>query len=219
MDTYINETAPSPYHTDFYTQTEVIKKYEDYAYNIVTRYRNSSAVFAWELANEPRANGFPAGSRPNFTTEELTQWFTDRSAYIKSIDNFHMVCIGDEGYYASGYNNTDYIYNGESGLDFNRNLQIDTIDFGTFHLYPQAWSEFPIGDWGLKWIQQHIDSQKQANKPVVMEEFGVTGYGNQTSIYPGWFHLAEQGGLGGIMPWSLGGLSVDRTVSDPCWSH
>lgn len=32
----------------------------------------------------------------------------------------------------------DYEYNGQSGLDFDANLQIATIDFGTFHLYPQV---------------------------------------------------------------------------------
>ena len=86
----------------------------------------------------------------------------------------------DEGYYNNSYNASDYIYNGQSGMDFDKNLQIDTIDFGTFHLYPQSWSEYPIDAWGTNYIQQHIDSMKMANKPVVMEEFGVTGYGNQT---------------------------------------
>ena len=87
----------------------------------------------------------------------------------------------DEGYYNNSYNTTDYIYNGQSGLDFDRTLQIDTIDFGTFHLYPQSWAEYPVDQWGTNYIQQHIDSMKTANKPVVMEEFGVTGYANQTA--------------------------------------
>ena len=44
-------------------------------------------------------------------------------------------------------------------MDFDANLQIDTIDFGTFHLYPQSWSEYPIDTWGTHYIQQHIESQ------------------------------------------------------------
>ena len=143
----------------------------------------------------------------------------------------------DEGYYNNTYNVTDGVYDGSAGMDFDTNLQIDTIDFGTFHLYPQDWSESPLDEWGTTYIQQHIDSMKKGNKPVIMEEFGVTGYGNQTrsiptlsspfsistfdvvmlttafSIYPGWFHLAEQGGLGGVMPWTLGSLAIDVTVS------
>jgi mannan endo-1,4-beta-mannosidase len=64
----------------------------------------------------------------------------------------------DEGYY-NWPNNTDYIYNGTSGMDFEVNLKIDTIDFGTFHLYPQSWAEYPIDTWGTNYIQQHINSQ------------------------------------------------------------
>lgn len=94
MDTYNNQTIMTDYHTDFYTYQPMIDLYEQYAQEIVTRYRNSSAIFAWELANEPRANGYPTISRPNATDAELTQWFADRSAYIKSIDPQHMVCIG-----------------------------------------------------------------------------------------------------------------------------
>ena len=94
MDTYINETAPSLYHTDFYTSAPVIQAYEDYVSEIVYRYRNSSAIFAWELANEPRANGSPSIARPNFTDAELTAWFSEASTYIKTLDPCHMVCIG-----------------------------------------------------------------------------------------------------------------------------
>lgn len=95
MDAYVNQTlGPSEYHSDFYTSPATIERYEAYAYNIVARYRNSSAVFAWELANEPRSNGYPSIARPNFTVSDLTKWFEDRSKYIKSIDPDHMVAIG-----------------------------------------------------------------------------------------------------------------------------
>lgn len=30
----------------------------------------------------------------------------------------------------------DNFYSGADGIDFNANLRISTIDFGTFHLYP-----------------------------------------------------------------------------------
>lgn len=64
----------------------------------------------------------------------------------------------DEGYY-NWRNSTDNIYNGGSGEDFDANLELDTVDFGTFHLYPQLWAETPVSEWGLEYIQQHIDSQ------------------------------------------------------------
>ena len=72
----------------------IIQKYQEYVFEIVSRYKNSSTIFAWELVNEPRANGYPTIARPNTTTAELTKWFADQSAYIKTIDSYHMVCIG-----------------------------------------------------------------------------------------------------------------------------
>ena len=94
MDMYNEQTINTTYHSDFYTYQPMIDLYEDYAKQIVTRYRNSSAIFAWELANEPRANGYPTVTVPNFTVADLTKWVADRSAYIKTLDPCHMVAIG-----------------------------------------------------------------------------------------------------------------------------
>ena len=94
MDTYNNQTIHNNYHSDFYTYQPMIDLYEAYASNFITRYRNSSAIFAWELANEPRSVGSATIARPNATVAELNQWFADRSAYIKTLDPYHMVCIG-----------------------------------------------------------------------------------------------------------------------------
>ena len=64
----------------------------------------------------------------------------------------------DEGYY-NWKNSTDNIYDGGSGEAFEADLLIETIDFGTFHLCPQQWAEMPVDQWGLDYIQQHINSQ------------------------------------------------------------
>lgn len=73
------------------------------------------------------------------------------SAYIKSIDSNHLVALGDEGFYnepsAATYPyqyvfifiSTKQIlnlvyYRGSEGVDFNANLAISTLDFGTFHV-------------------------------------------------------------------------------------
>jgi len=62
--------------------------------------------------------------------------------------------------------------------------------------------------WGLSWIQAHADGMnshpstrcdintdlllaaKKAGKPVIIEEFGVSGLQNKTDIYPEWISLA-----------------------------
>jgi len=79
---------------------------------------------------------------------------------FRRVDLFPTIWLighSDEGYY-NWRNSTDNIYDGGSGEDFGTDLAIDTIDFGTFHLYPQQWAEGPVQQWGLDYIQQHIDS-------------------------------------------------------------
>lgn len=100
-------------------------------------------------------------------------------------------------------------------MSFDANIALTNIDFGTFHLYPQSWSEYypSMEQWGLTYIDQHIQSGKNANKPVLLEEFGLTGYDNQASIYPAWFDACIQGGCAGIMPWALGAEGLNITVN------
>lgn len=102
---------------------------------LVSRYRTSPAIFAWELANEPRSTGCD--------TSVVTDWARSTSAYIKRLDSDHLVTLGDEGWFAlaaAGAVVTRDDDDGSSGVDFVGNLgQIATLDYGTFHLYPDAW--------------------------------------------------------------------------------
>ena len=54
MDLYVKNIKNSDDHDLFYTDPDVIKAYKKYVSEIVGRYKNSPAVFAWELANEVR---------------------------------------------------------------------------------------------------------------------------------------------------------------------
>jgi endo-1,4-beta-mannosidase len=40
--------------------------------------------------------------------------------------------------------------------------------------------------WGTQWIADHVTSANAANKPAILEEFGVTT--NQTGIYQTWYN-------------------------------
>jgi mannan endo-1,4-beta-mannosidase len=63
------------------------------------------------------------------------------AAYVKSIDNNHLLEIGLEGYYGETmpqkkqFNPNTY----QTGTDFISNNQIPQIDFATIHLYPDQW--------------------------------------------------------------------------------
>src|SRR4051812_39781665 len=101
---------------------------------MVSRYAKSPAVFAWELANEPRCGADGTRNLPrsaNCTTETLTSWADEMSTYIKSLDANHMVTTGTEG----GFNrkSDDGFYAGADGGDFEKEIALKNIDFNTFH--------------------------------------------------------------------------------------
>lgn len=73
--------------TTWYTDESSQTSYRDYIKAVISRYRGSPAIFAWELANEPRCHGCE--------TDVIYQWVTKTSAYIKSLEPGRMVCIGD----------------------------------------------------------------------------------------------------------------------------
>jgi mannan endo-1,4-beta-mannosidase len=90
------------------------------------------------------------------------------STYIKSLDKNHLVTTGSEG----GFNieSDDWAYNGADGSDFDAELKLKNIDFGTFHSYPDWWSK--TVEWTVQWIKDHGKSMRAAKKPVVHEEYG-----------------------------------------------
>lgn len=89
------------------------------------------------------------------------------SAYIKSIDSNHLVSLGDEGFYNNDKNS--YVYSGADGIDFDQNLQVSTLDFGTYHLYPVGWGYSDASGMGSKWITDHAASATKYGKPVILE--------------------------------------------------
>jgi mannan endo-1,4-beta-mannosidase len=80
-------TAFGGSQTGWYANEDAQTAYRNYIAAVVTRYIDSPAVFAWELANEPRCQGCDISV--------IYNWVKSTSAYIKSLDSKHMVCIGD----------------------------------------------------------------------------------------------------------------------------
>lgn len=70
------------------------------------------------------------------TPEMITEWIDEMSTYVKSLDKDHLVTWGGEG----GFNrpSDDGFYNGYDGGDYDKELALKNIDFGTFHTYPDC---------------------------------------------------------------------------------
>lgn len=64
----------------------------------------------------------------------------------------------------------------------------------------ESWGESSNSTgWGEQWITDHATSQKTANKPVIMEEFGVTNSPDTT--YTAWYSTVISTDLAGDLLW------------------
>ncbi|KAL6304292.1 glycoside hydrolase superfamily [Sparassis latifolia] len=212
--------GPDSTHDEFYTDALTIASYQRYVQTIVNRYQNSSTIFAWELMNEARCAGdsLPSGSDCVPGSETLTTWYQLQSDFVRSLDPYHMITTGGEeliwlryswydGQYVSDFN-----YNGEAGEDFEASLRLPNIDFGTYHMYPQTWYDYPgsnfsVEAWGLNWMYDHIATADMVEKPVIIEEFGALGLDNKSTIYPVWVNFGLES-RHAIQPWQFGMLNL-----------
>ncbi|KAJ5810733.1 uncharacterized protein N7503_002951 [Penicillium pulvis] len=197
-------TAYGGTQTGWYTNDDIQTAYRNYIQAVVSRYHDSPAVFAWELANEPRCQGCD--------TSVIYDWVVSTSAYIKSLDANHMVCIGDEGFGLDTDSDGSYPYTIGEGLNFTRNLGIDTVDFGTFHLYPDSWGTTYA--WGDGWITAHGAACAAIGKPCLLEEYGVTS--NHCAVEAPWQQTAlDTTGVAGDMFWQYGdSISTGESPDD-----
>jgi mannan endo-1,4-beta-mannosidase len=208
MPQYVQWCAPGSGVDVFYTNASCRQMYKNWVSFLVNRvntyngraYRDDPTIFAWELANEPRA-GSPG---------ILRSWIAEMAAYVKSLDSNHMVGTGEEGFdtttsgYSSlaTYNSQSWLFNGGGGASFTENTADPNIDFGSIHLYPEYWN-FPASAGGA-WIADHIRIARGLGKPLVVGEFGYNGpTGDPLSVFQDWLATfeAEQGG--GALVWQL----------------
>ncbi|MGN1114749.1 MAG: X2-like carbohydrate binding domain-containing protein [Oscillospiraceae bacterium] len=185
---------------EFYTNETIKQWYKDYINTLLNhtnvytgeKLKDSKAIFSWELANEPRCTA--DGDGTTFCNDNiLYNWAKEMSAYVKSIDSNHMVSVGDEGFYNMGYqaaNNQNLptsAYSGYYGVDFEKLMTIDDIDFGTPHMYLDQWG-FKDED-ASEWIRRHATTAKAADKPVILEEFGVKDRTTRDGLYTTWLDI------------------------------
>lgn len=177
----------------WYTDTASQTQYRTYIKAVVDRYKTSTAVFAWELGNEPRCDGCD--------TSVIYNWAASTSAYIKSLDSNHMVTIGDEGFGPDSGGDGSYPYQASAGgYVWADTLNITTIDFGTFHLYPDSWGQ-PY-DWGNLWVKTHAARCADLNKPCLFEEYG--GNNNCTVENPWQQTALASPGIAADLFWQYG---------------
>lgn len=222
MDQYVKWRG-AQYHDDFYTDPVIRGWYRDWIAHVLNRtnsitgirYSDDPTIMTWELANEPRCVGsgvYPRSSR--CTTQTITGWAAEMSAYIKSIDSNHLVSVGDEGFYCVP-NAADWIDNCGEGIDTIALTRLPHIDVMSFHLYPDGWGNRGAA-WGTQWIERHVRDAKANGKASMLGEFGFLNKNARNAVYKEWtdavFKSGGQSGGDGALYWILSGKQDDGSL-------
>ncbi len=207
VDQYVTWYALTS-HNDFFADLNARQAYKKWVEHVLdrtnvythTKYRDDSTIMAWELINEPRCIG---------DRVSLLSWVAEMSRFIKQIDPVHLVAVGDEGFFNRSLS-TDWTYNGSQGVDFEAFLGLSTIDFGTFHLYPDGFGK--SGDFAAYWIDDHLAAGFRAGKPVVLTEYGSKDQATRDSVYQSWLNrIYAQAGAGDLF-WMLASEQDDGSL-------
>lgn len=166
--------AYTKYTAQFYSNSEALKIFNAYLEFLINRkntvnnlnYKDDPVIMSWQLANEPRGMN---------NVKDYKKWLRETAALIKSMDSNHLVSIGSEG------NTSTPVPN---GLDFYEDHTLENIDYCTFHLWIQNWSWFdPLNAKrtyprairaAKKYLKSHVKAANKLNKPLVLEEFGIS---------------------------------------------
>jgi len=161
------------YSARFYSDKVAKKWFENHIEKVVNRinsinkipYKKDTTIMAWQLANEPEGGN---------NVGEYRKWIHETAKFIKKLDKNHLVSIGSEGNTPSPAN----------GTNFEKDHHSKYIDYCTFHLWVQNWGWYdPLKaketyDFAVEkansYIDEHVKIAQKINKPIVLEEFGIS---------------------------------------------
>jgi mannan endo-1,4-beta-mannosidase len=227
------------YHHQFFSDERAKKAYKDYAAHLINRvntvtqitYKDDPAIVAWELGNQLRCRNFGQYDRlEDCEPATITSWVKEMSEHIKALDPNHLVAVGDEGFFNRPGPGVD-AYTGKDGVDHEAFLALASVDFGTFHLYPDLWSTSTR--WGNQWILDHLEAAQRAGKPTVLEEYGIAvkrddqtgrvvgGFERRRTAYMNWNNLMLRRGGNAAMFWMLVGVDPSNASTGyyPDYDH
>ncbi len=161
------------FSAQFYSNEKAVEMFNNHLRFIVNRknsitgklYKEDPTIFSWELGNEPRG----VTNKTAFLS-----WVDQTAGLIKSFDKNHLVTTGSEGNTSSP----------SSGTDVVKDHLSKNIDYATIHIWVQNWGYYdpakpeatyqPALDYALNYLQNHLNQAATLNKPVVLEEFGIS---------------------------------------------
>ena len=157
----------------FYSNQKAVDMFNNHVTFILNRknsysdvtYKDDPTIMAWQLCNEPRGIN---------NIEAYRQWIENSASLIKGLDSLHLVTTGSEGKTSSPY----------SGTDPEQDHNFKNIDYMTIHIWVQNWNIYdpknpdatydPAVKYALNYLEEHELIGQKINKPVVLEEFGIS---------------------------------------------
>lgn len=129
------------------------------------KYVNDSAIFSWQICNEPHAFG-------EQNKELFEHWMKEIAAHIRSLDPNHLISSGSEGIAGSEFDIALY----------ERIHTKSEINYFTLHIWPLNWGWINAENMNTtldsciertnKYLNEHIVLGRKYKIPVVVEEFG-----------------------------------------------
>lgn len=102
IDTYVQQIHPGGDRDLFYTDDNVKNAYKKWLNCIIPQISSHKALFAWEMANDPRCQGADGRTTSrSCNAQTVTRWTADTSAFVKTLDPNHMAASGDGGFYCT----------------------------------------------------------------------------------------------------------------------
>ncbi len=182
----------------FYTNAETRRLYREHVARIVSRrnsvtkvlYRDDPTILGYELMNEAQC--------PTGRDKERRAWLAEMSAYVKSLDSYHLITPGTWSY-RTAFERRAWL----------ADHSLPTIDYCDVHNYPRDDSDVYVDSPAA--LQTFIDNRAAAafsiDKPLVLGEFGMApeGYNNfsQADWYKAYFAAAARACVSGAMFWIL----------------
>ena len=140
-------------YTFFASDPRTKRDYQDWVRHVLSRvntmtgraYRDEPTIMAWDLMNEPDIHPIPL----------MIEWVSEMSAFIKNLDQNHLVASGRA-----------------SMREPFAELDVPTVDFGTWHGYP-SYEGMSHTDFEALAVR-NCALGKEYGKPILLEEFGVS---------------------------------------------
>lgn len=168
------EWAGSGNIADFYNDPTIKSWYKDFVTEVTSRtnsingrvYSDDPTIMAYDLINEPRCEGCPAGT--------VTNWINEMAPFVKAAAPNTLLTVGEEGFYGEanpGNPGHPGTWAAGKGQSFTPDHSSPSIDFASIHIWADNWKETSPEFIG-RYLSSRIDTAKQLGKPLLLEEWG-----------------------------------------------